>query len=189
MTVRQGPPSRRAGGARNWLLIVATLVLVVLPCAGFAPRAAAAAVQDDDGTIGGLARINEARAAIGVPPLKRNAALDSAATAHANYYKLNFGDPALAGNGLHYEDAGKPGFTGTDFAARAKKAGYSGSVNENIGLSGNLLVSIEWFLDVINHRLTLIDPRYTDVGFGVINDGKVKIVVIDLGTVVWRSTI
>jgi hypothetical protein len=189
MTVRQGPPSRRAGGARNWLLIVATIVLFVLPCASFAPRTVAAAVQDDDGTTGGLARINEARAAIGVPPLKRNAALDSAATAHANYYKLNFGDPALAGNGLHYEDAGKPGFTGTDFAARAKQAGYSGSVNENIGLSGNMLVSIEWFLDVINHRLTLIDPRYTDIGFGVINDGKVKIEVIDLGTVVWRSTI
>jgi Cysteine-rich secretory protein family len=101
MTVRQGPPSRRAGGARSWLLIVVTIGLFVLPCVGVAPRTAAAAVQDDDGTTGGLARINEARAAIGVPPLKRNAALDSSATAHANYYKLNFGDPALAGNGMH----------------------------------------------------------------------------------------
>src|SRR4051812_37149565 len=164
MTVRQGPPSRRDGVARILSLIAIAIVVLVPLCVGLVPGTAAAAVQDDDGTIGGLARINEARAAIGVPPLKRNAALDTAATAHANYYKLNFGDPTLAGNGLHYEDAGKPGFTGTDFAARAKKAGYSGSVNENIGLSGSLLVSIEWFLDVINHRLTLIDPRYTDVG-------------------------
>ncbi len=198
MTVRQGPPSRRNGDPRLLLLLVALIILVPLtigftPAAGatgtggLASNAGATGIEDQIG--GGLARINEARAAIGVPPLKRNAALDAAATAHANYYKLNFGDPALAGNGLHYEDPGKPGFTGADFAARARAAGYSGSINENVGVSGSMLVSIEWFLDVINHRLTLIDPRYTDVGFGVVNEGKIKIEVIDLGTVKWLSQI
>ncbi len=163
-------------------------MLVVVPLGSSMPQGASAATPEEE--IGnGLARINQARAAIGVPPLKRNPALDTAATAHANYYKLNYGDPALAGNGLHYEDPGKPGFTGADFAARARAAGYSGSINENIGLSGSMVASIEWFLDVINHRLTLIDPRYTDVGFGVINDGKVKIEVIDLGTVKWLNQI
>ncbi len=190
MPVRQGPPSRRNGDPRLLFCLVALLVLAPL-LGGLAPPVGATEAEDQIG--GGLARINEARAAIGVPPLKRNAALDAAATAHANYYKLNFGDPALAGNGLHYEDPGKPGYTGADFAARARAAGYSGSINENIGLSGNMLVSIEWFLDVINHRLTLIDPRYTDVGFGVVNDvingGKVTIEVIDLGTVKWLNQI
>lgn len=187
MTVGQGPPSRRHGvpqGARFLLVAIILIAATLVPLG-----VGAESVADEDGTIGGLARINEARAAIGVPALKRHAALDAAATAHANYYKANFGDPSLTGMGLHYEDATKPGFTGADFAARAKKAGYSGSVNENIGLSGNLLVSIEWFLDTVNHRLPLIDPRYTDIGFGVINDGKVKIEVIDLGTIVYRSTI
>jgi hypothetical protein len=185
MTVRQGPPSRRNGDPRLLLLFVALLIL--MPLASSVAPVGATEAEDQIGS--GLARINEARAAIGVPPLKRNAALDAAATAHANYYKLNFGDPALAGNGLHYETPGKPGFTGADFAARARAAGYSGSINENVGVSGSMLVSIEWFLDVINHRLTLIDPRYTDVGFGVVNEGKIKIEVIDLGTVKWLSQI
>lgn len=184
--------NRRSLSANGALIaLIFALLLSLAPTAGFGGAVGAApnAEVDPDGTIGGLARINEARAAIGVPPLKRHPALDTAASAHANYYKVNFGDPSLAGMGLHYEDPGKPGFTGADFSARAKAAGYSGSINENIGLSGSLLVTVDWSLDTINHRLTLIDPRYTDVGFGVVNDGKVKIEVIDLGTVQWRNTI
>lgn len=187
MIVRQGPPPRRTPVPRWGMLLILALLLAAT-YGGILPTGRAAAA-DTDAVGTGLARINAARAAIGVAPLKRSAALDQAATAHANYYKLNADDPALSGMGLHYEDAGKAGFTGTDFAARARAAGYSGSINENIGLSGDLLVSVEWFLDVINHRLPLIDPRYTDVGFGVLNEGKVKIEVIDLGTVVWRNQI
>lgn len=175
-------PRRQRGAFVIVWLIGAVLALSV--SANAVPRAAA-----DEPVDAGLARINQARAAIGVAPLKRNPALDTAATAHANYYRQNYGDPTLSGNGLHYEDPAKPGYTGADFAARARAAGYSGSINENIGLSGNLSASIEWFLDVINHRLTLIDPRYTDVGFGVINDGAVKIEVIDLGTVKWSTQV
>lgn len=194
---QQRPPQfaaqANASRGRNAALAFAlglALLLALFPAVAFGGAAAAPLAEaDPDGTIGGLARINEARAAIGVPPLKRHAALDAAAGAHANYYKANFGDPSLAGMGLHYEEASKPGFTGADFSARAKKAGYSGSINENIGLSGSLLATVDWSLDTINHRLTLIDPRYTDVGFGVINEGKVKIEVIDLGTIVWRATI
>jgi len=186
MIVRQGPPPRRTRAPR-WLVLLLLVALLVPSAGGLVPPAQVAAADDQVGS--GLARINAARAAIGVPALKRNPALDQAATAHANYYKLNFGDPALTGMGLHYEDAGKAGFTGADFAARARAAGYSGSINENIGVSGDLLVSIDWFIDVINHRLPLIDPRYTDIGFGVIDEGKVKIEVIDLGTVVWRNQI
>jgi hypothetical protein len=110
-------------------------------------------------------------------------------SAHANYYRLNYGDSSLAGMGLHDEQAGKPGFTGASFGARAKAAGYSGSVNENIGISGSLLVSLDWFMATINHRLVLLDPRYTDIGFGVVNDGKAKIEVIDVGTPTYRAVV
>jgi hypothetical protein len=189
LTVRANRRSLPAHSAA--IALIVALFLSLAPSIGFlgGPVAASAAEADPDGTIGGLARINEARAAIGVPPMKRHPALDTAASAHANYYKLNYGDPSLAGMGLHYEEQGKPGFTGRSFSDRAKAAGYSGSINENIGLSGSLLVTVDWSLDTINHRLTLIDPRYTDVGFGVVNEGKIKIEVIDLGTVQWRSTI
>ncbi len=183
MRARQGSPSSRTTASLLCITLLATILTTFLPLARVAPAAAA------DDTATALARINQARAAIGVPPLNRHAALDAAATAHADYYRLNFGDPALAGMGLHYEEPGKPGFTGVDFAERARAFGYSGSINEDIGLSGSMLVSLDWFMGTIYHRLTLLDPRYTDIGFGVVNDGRAKIEVIDLGTVVWRSTI
>ena len=180
MFARQDSPSGRTRASRPSTIIRTTVLTVVLlalvePLGRPIPAAAADAATE------ALARINAARAAIGVAPLKRHAALDAAATAHANYYKLNFGDPALSGMGLHHEQAGKPGFTGADFAARAKAAGYGGSVNENVGLSGDHLVSLEWFMGTIYHRLTLLDPRYTDIGFGAVNEGKAKMELIDLG--------
>ncbi|HEX5504321.1 MAG TPA: CAP domain-containing protein [Thermomicrobiales bacterium] len=185
MRVRQGPPPRRTAA---WALgALLAILALTLPAAGLAPARPVAAA--DDGTATALAAINQARAALGIPPLARSAALDGSAGAHATYYRLNYGDPTLGGMGLHYETPGKPGFTGVDFAARAKAAGYSGSINENIGLSGSILVSLDWFMGTVNHRLTLLDPRYTDVGFGVVNDGAAKIEVIDLGTIVWRDTI
>jgi uncharacterized protein YkwD len=132
-----------------------------------------------------LARVNQWRVAIGVPPIARHPALDQAAQAHATYYKLNNGS---GGVGIHNEKAGLPGFTGEDFMDRAQAAGYpSRNVNENMGLSGSLLTSLDWFIGTVNHRLTLLDPRYVHIGFGAIND-DVKVEVIDFGAPEWSST-
>src|SRR5690348_12230281 len=126
-----------------------------------------------------LARVNQWRAAIGVAPLARHPALDQSAQAHALYYKLNNGS---GGVGIHDEKPGLPGFTGADFFDRAQAAGYpSRNVNENMGLTGDQLSSLDWDIGTINHRLTLLDPRYVHIGFGVVND-TVKVDVIDLGT-------
>ncbi|MGN6674736.1 MAG: CAP domain-containing protein, partial [Thermomicrobiales bacterium] len=94
--------------------VIRVLFALVMLLAALGPLTLPAGADDivaSAESAGALAKINEARAAIGVPPLRTNVALDSAATAHANYYKLNFGDPSLAGMGLHYEDPTKPGFT------------------------------------------------------------------------------
>jgi len=132
-----------------------------------------------------LARINQWRAAIGVAPLTRHPALDQSAQAHALYYKQNSGS---GGVGIHDEKPGLPGFTGADFFDRALAAGYpSRNVNENMGLSGNQIVSLDWYINTINHRLTLLDPRYVHIGFGVIAD-TVKVDVIDVGTPAWSAT-
>ncbi len=132
-----------------------------------------------------LTRINQWRAAIGVAPIARHPALDQSAQAHARYYQLNNGS---GGVGIHDEKPGLPGFTGADFFDRAQAAGYpSRNVNENMGLSGNQLTSLEWYIGTINHRLTLLDPRYVHIGFGVIND-TVKVDVIDVGTPEWSAT-
>jgi hypothetical protein len=132
-----------------------------------------------------LARINQWRAAIGVAPLTRHPALDQSAQAHALYYKVNNGS---GGVGIHDEKPGLPGFTGADFFDRAQAAGYpSRNVNENMGLTGNQLTSLDWYIGTINHRLTLLDPRYIHIGFGVVND-TVKVDVVDLGTPDWHAT-
>jgi len=162
---------------RTVVLKALTVWIVLIPL--FAVPSLASA---SDETTLALTRINEWRAALGISPLSRHPALDAAAQAHAEYYALNYGDPALAGMGLHREEPGKPGFTGEDMIDRARAQGYTGSVNENIGLSGSLLVSLETFMATINHRLPLIDPRYQHIGFGTVNRNGVRIEVIMVGT-------
>jgi uncharacterized protein YkwD len=145
-----------------------------------------AAATDD--TAQAFAMINTYRSWLGLPPMTRNPALDASASAHARYYQLNVGDPSLNGMGLHEEQTGKPGFTGASMQDRVEAQGYDGWANENIGLSGSMVTSVEWFIGTINHRLTLIDPRYTDIGLGMVNDGNVKIEVIDVGAPKWSDT-
>jgi uncharacterized protein YkwD len=61
---------------------------------------------------------NKARGDCGFGYMTRNAKLDQAATAHANYNVVN-------NVNSHYEVAGKPGFTGGDPWARMTAAGYA----------------------------------------------------------------
>lgn len=169
---------------RMWRASLAGVVLLI--CGLIVPFCTVAHAATDDleaQRSAALARINQWRAAIGVAPLARHPALDQSAQAHALYYKLNGG-----GGGIHDEKPGLPGFTGADFADRAQAAGYpSRNVNENMGLTGNQLASLDWYIGTINHRLTLLDPRYAHIGFGVVND-TVKVDVIDLGTPDWSAT-
>jgi uncharacterized protein YkwD len=146
----------------------------------------AAAVQENDPEIvEALTMINTYRSWLGIPPLTIDPALQRASEAHVEYYRLNFGDPSLAGMGLHYETEGRPGFTGVDFQDRARAAGYSGSVNENAGVSGSMVWSTKWFMATVGHRLTLIDPRYTHIGMAAVNEGNIKFEIINLGTPRW----
>ncbi len=167
-------------------IIPLLLLLSVAPISTLTSATPAAAATDD--TAQAFAMINTYRSWLGLPPMTRNPKLDASAQSHANYYKLNFGDPSLNGMGLHEEQQGKPGFTGVSMQDRVDAQGYNGWANENIGLSGSMVTSVEWFIGTINHRLTLIDPRYTDIGLGMVNDGDVKIEVIDVGAPNWTDT-
>ncbi len=178
-----------AGLSRPALLIRLLILMVLLsiaPISSMTNVSSAAAAPDD--TAQAFAMINSYRSWLGLPPMTRNPALDASASAHARYYQLNFGDPSLSGMGLHEEQQGKPGFTGASMQDRVDAQGYGGWANENIGLSGSMVTSVEWFIGTINHRLTLIDPRYTDIGLGMVNDGDVKIEVIDVGAPSWSNT-
>ncbi|MCM8747576.1 CAP domain-containing protein [Thermomicrobiaceae bacterium CFH 74404] len=181
------PLGARSRCTCRFLLAAVIAVLLSTPLM-FASSPRAAASESTDPAEHALALINSYRAWLGLPPMTRHPALESAATAHARYYQLNYGDPTLAGMGLHQEQEGKPGFTGATIGDRARAHGYAGSVNENIGLSGSLTTSIRWFMGTVNHRLPLIDPRYTDIGFGWVSEGDVRIEVIVVGSPTWSDT-
>lgn len=134
-----------------------------------------------------LERMNLYRSWLGLEPMHIDPALQAAAEAHAEYYRLNYGDPNLSGMGLHYETPGNPGFTGETMLDRARAQGYEGWVNENVGLSGSMLWSLDWFMGTINHRLPILDPRYTEVGLAIVNDGEIVFEIINFGMPEWQD--
>ncbi len=124
--------------------------------------------------------VNQYRALAGAAPLTLDDRLNKAAQAHADYYVRNYGDPSLAGMGLHAESPGRPGFTGVSMGDRAKAAGYNGwAVDENIGLVGDPKRMIDWCLETVNHRWNLIHPSAANLGYGIATAPKVD--VLDIG--------
>jgi uncharacterized protein YkwD len=146
------------------------------PPASASPALAASA----PGGQAALDRVNYYRALMGLPPLRLEAALVQAAGAHAAYYRQNAGDGSMAGMGLHQETAGKPGFTGQDWGARARAAGWRGGpVDENIGLVGDGARAVDAFMDTVNHRWNLLHPSAVALGYG--GDAERPIDVLDIG--------
>jgi len=124
----------------------------------------------------------------------RNAKIDQAATAHANYNVVN------NKNG-HYETVGKPGFTGVDSWAPMTAAGYSSNVygsgevanGVNIYLPGNTLAaatqSATRLLSAPYHQAAILGSvGHSEIGIGIPVDVGVGqgffsgILVADLGT-------
>jgi hypothetical protein len=168
------------------LLAIAALLLTLLPALG--PFRTGAQQENDPEIVASLHAINMYRKWLGIAPLTINPQLQAMAEAHVEYYRLNFGNPHLAGMGLHEELPGNPGFTGATMRDRAEYHGYSGSVNENAGISGSMFWSTEWFIGTINHRLTLIDPRYTEIGLAAVDEGDIVFEIINLGAPSWSDT-
>jgi uncharacterized protein YkwD len=131
-----------------------------------------------------LNRINTYRSWIGIDPLRMDSSLMEAAQSHADYWALNAGNMP----GLHNQTPGAPGYSGETMRDRANNFGYTGSINENVGLSGSMLSTVDWSIATINHRLTLIDPRYTDIGFGAVTTDNGGMETIKIGTRSWSNT-
>jgi uncharacterized protein YkwD len=175
------PSVRRQSSFINPIVALALLAIAFTPLMP-APDVSAQESEFDES----LQRINTYRSWLGIPPLERHSALDAAAQSHADYYHIN--GASTGGVGLHNQNPDLPGFTGATMSDRASAFGYSGSINENIGLSGSMIYTVNWSIATINHRLTLIDPRYQHIGLGAVNEGNTRIEVIKLGTPSWSST-
>ncbi|MBA2453397.1 MAG: CAP domain-containing protein [Chloroflexia bacterium] len=161
-------------------------VAILAPALLVLSRPTSAVQETNPEIVTALESINLYRSWLGIAPLTFDRNLQASSEGHANYYRLNYGDPNLAGMGLHQQTPGKPGFTGGSMKDRATAAGYTGSVNENVGLSGSMIWSTDWFIGTINHRLTLLDPRYTHIGMAAVNEGDIKFEVINLGAPKWE---
>lgn len=106
-----------------------------------------------------LAAYNQARAAYGVPPLSVSPALQLSAQLHAQ-------DCALRGYGSHI------GSDGATTYQRIARVGYTGRITgENWAWARSATGAFDmWFnqeTDAGPHRLNILSPRYTNVGFGI----------------------
>lgn len=111
----------------------------------------------------GLAHINRIRAAMNLPPFGLLREQSRAALLHCRYCTKNtFGHP---------EDPSKPGYTPEGAKAGPESIGSTG---------GNIVGSIDEFLNTLFHRMPLIDPRLTEIG--IASDGSCTWIEYTTGT-------
>jgi Cysteine-rich secretory protein family len=168
------PSSGRVRGCRpvlRGLLASTLLALGVAGCGGGgAPEASCCTVGNgqlpsglEPVVQGHAERLFEVRAAMGLPALSWNTALQQAAENHASYQRQNntFG---------HAELAGQPGFTGVGPTDRARALGYPDELVSEIIIGGNPITREEGrtFMDLMlaapGHRLIALCPELHDVG-------------------------
>ena len=179
--------AREAGVKPRFRLIanvaIATIVVsALLPGGVFAPTPAAAASEEQ---LAVLDEVNRARVSAGVRPVRLNDALNRAATAHANYVALH---PLFAG---HDEFLGGAGFTGLNPADRARAAGYP--TNDVAEVMANCLPcalpvsatrardDVRRYLLSVYHRIGLLGPDVSEIGYGAVTVNNVSANVLDIG--------
>ena len=147
------------------------------------PRAAGCASFDDGdpdadaAQVRALSRINVLRAALGVRLVRMHAALNEAAQNHADYFMRNL--PASQAN-AHGEESGRPGFTGEWPWDRTRAAGYRGSgIGEDMAFGAGPEGSVDMWYDSVYHRIPVVRPDTTEVGFG--HGAQVEVLDVAMG--------
>ncbi len=123
--------------------------------------------------------VNEYRLAAGAGCMNLVNELSASAQAHCDYMAANRGD-ASCDAGAHGEVPGCPGFTGRDVQSREIAAGYPQRLayTEVATTYGdNPTLAVPSWIDTVWHRIPLIDPWTTDMGWG----GGPNCDVIDIG--------
>ncbi len=188
---------RRTAGSRSWPVLGCALVGLVVVAAVLAmwaqpARAAVDVMVADDALAQAVVdRVNAARAVAGEAGVTRNAALDTAAQAHAEYLVAN---ASLWGAGFsaHQEDPGLPGFTGVTSAERVQHAGYpheafmedvlrletSASSGDSPWSADQIVTS---WVDPPLHRRAILERSVLQVGFGYASDGLHHAYVLEAG--------
>jgi hypothetical protein len=110
---------------------------------------------------------NTLRVAMGVPCANLVLTLCTAAQNHCNYYTTNQGSSTCEASSAHSEISGCPEFTGESPGTRIKAAGYTGSGwSECMAFMGDPARAVKMFVDSVYHRVPVLSPWYTDMGYG-----------------------
>lgn len=113
-----------------------------------------------------FARLNAIRAEKGLPPLKYNLKLETAAQVHV---------VDMQSHGLRSH----AGSDGSQYYDRIINAGYHmadrwGAANETIGWGNNLDRQVSWWMNSTTHRNIILSGNYTEVGIGYAGDPNSK---------------
>ncbi len=112
--------------------------------------------------------VNEMRLAAGAGCMNMVTALNASALAHCNYYITNVQNPTCIAD-VHGEVMGCAGFTGADVVTREVAAGYPRTLayTEVMTFYGNQPENaIGSWIGSVWHRIPLLDPWTTDMGYG-----------------------
>lgn len=113
------------------------------------------------------AALNAARRLAGVPPLSYDGALAAAAMAHAHYFRQNVSNVRTITLAAHQESPDRPGFVGRGPLARDTFFGFWGeAVSEVMAFGVMPQAAVDLWLDSVYHRLGVLDPNLTVMGFG-----------------------
>jgi cysteine-rich secretory family protein len=106
-----------------------------------------------------LALNNQFRTAIGAPAVPSDPRLTQAAQSHANYNSAN----NILG---HYETAGRPYYTGYAPRDRLIAQGWTTSFVSEVATGGAELAGVRQLWDAPYHRLGMMHPNATHIGWG-----------------------
>jgi uncharacterized protein YkwD len=106
-----------------------------------------------------LALSNQLRSAIGAPTVPTDSRLAQAAQNHASYNSAN----GILG---HYETAGRPYYTGYAPRDRLIAQGWTTSFVSEVATGGSALAGVRQLWDAPYHRLGMMHPNATHIGWG-----------------------
>jgi uncharacterized protein YkwD len=145
------------------------LLLLLAVAAGASPASAATVCSSADAPIAqastaalansALCLVNQERTSRGLPALKPNGRLTKAAKAHTR--------DMVAHNYFAHES-----LSGTDFAARIRRAGYRApTLGEDLawgsGPLGTPRAIVKSWMDSPGHRANILHPKFREAGMGV----------------------
>jgi hypothetical protein len=118
-------------------------------------------------SVAALHAINALRVPAGEACVTVNVTIAKAAKAHCDYYVANNKTNAMCTSNPHLEVMGCTGFTGVYPWDRMKTAGFTGmGGGEVMYFVSNPEKSVATWANSVGHRLSMMDPSTTTVGYG-----------------------